>query len=263
MEPHPEEVPLALGPDLLTVRKSGVSRTHSLPNDSYMCRDGSTAEGSLGRRSWGLPKAQSGTRAQAGLLGSHRETPSLPEPTPDLGGRGTEAAKAVSPNSKGPPRPPPARGEWLSIQGEGSAVRGEAPMGEGERKRGTGVRATPLTCQLLPLLLPSLPTGSVLSVHSQPADSSYILQLPKDTPHLLQPHSAPTWGTIPKLPPPGRSPLAQRPLRRQVSRCGEVGQGPGARLSAGNPGLLVTTRWPLFILPANVYRVLTAVRRQF
>ncbi|XP_045344371.1 voltage-dependent T-type calcium channel subunit alpha-1G isoform X23 [Leopardus geoffroyi] len=118
MEPHPEEVPLALGPDLLTVRKSGVSRTHSLPNDSYMCRDGSPAEGSLGRRSWGLPKAQS---------------------------------------------------------------------------------------------------GSVLSVHSQPADSSYILQLPKDTPHLLQPHSAPAWGTIPKLPPPGRSPLAQRPLRRQAA----------------------------------------------
>ncbi|XP_064439837.1 voltage-dependent T-type calcium channel subunit alpha-1G isoform X1 [Mirounga angustirostris] len=118
MEPHPEEMPLALGPDLLTVRKSGVSRTHSLPNDSYMCRDGSGAEGSLGRRSWGLPKAQS---------------------------------------------------------------------------------------------------GSVLSVHSQPADTSYILQLPKDTPHLLQPHGAPPWGTIPKLPPPGRSPLAQRPLRRQAA----------------------------------------------
>ncbi|XP_034882738.1 voltage-dependent T-type calcium channel subunit alpha-1G isoform X2 [Mirounga leonina] len=118
MEPHPEEMPLALGPDLLTVRKSGVSRTHSLPNDSYMCRDGSGAEGSLSRRSWGLPKAQS---------------------------------------------------------------------------------------------------GSVLSVHSQPADTSYILQLPKDTPHLLQPHGAPPWGTIPKLPPPGRSPLAQRPLRRQAA----------------------------------------------
>ncbi|XP_059852745.1 voltage-dependent T-type calcium channel subunit alpha-1G isoform X22 [Delphinus delphis] len=105
-------------PDLLTVRKSGVSRTHSLPNDSYMCRDGSTAEGSLGHRGWGLPKAQS---------------------------------------------------------------------------------------------------GSVLSVHSQPADTSYILQLPKDAPHLLQPHGAPTWGTIPKLPPPARSPLAQRPLRRQAA----------------------------------------------
>ncbi|XP_025851702.2 voltage-dependent T-type calcium channel subunit alpha-1G isoform X19 [Vulpes vulpes] len=118
MEPHPEEMSLALGLDLLTVRKSGVSRTHSLPNDSYMFRDGGTAEGSLGCRSWGLPKAQS---------------------------------------------------------------------------------------------------GSVLSVHSQPADTSYILQLPKDTPHLLQPHSAPTWGTIPKLPPPGRSPLAQRPLRRQAA----------------------------------------------
>ncbi|XP_039083782.1 voltage-dependent T-type calcium channel subunit alpha-1G isoform X20 [Hyaena hyaena] len=118
MEPHPEGVPLALGPDLLTVRKSGVSRTHSLPNDSYMCRDGCTAEQSLGPRSWGLPKAQS---------------------------------------------------------------------------------------------------GSILSVHSQPADTSYILQLPKETPHLLQPHSAPTWATIPKLPPPGRSPLAQRPLRRQAA----------------------------------------------
>ncbi|XP_044601408.2 voltage-dependent T-type calcium channel subunit alpha-1G isoform X26 [Equus asinus] len=118
MERHPEEVPLSMGPDLLTVRKSGVSRTHSLPNDSYMCRDGSTAKGSLGHRGWGLPKAQS---------------------------------------------------------------------------------------------------GSVLSVHSQPADTSYILQVPKDAPHLLQPHSTPTWGTIPKLPPPGRSPLAQRPLRRQAA----------------------------------------------
>ncbi|XP_003466897.1 voltage-dependent T-type calcium channel subunit alpha-1G isoform X36 [Cavia porcellus] len=118
MEPHLEEAPGALGPDLLTVRKTGVSRTHSLPNDSYMCRDRSTAEGSLGRRSWGLPKAQS---------------------------------------------------------------------------------------------------GSILSVHSQPADTSYIPQLPKDVPHMLQPHSIPTWGTIPKLPPPGRSPLAQRPLRRQAA----------------------------------------------
>nr|XP_004655656.1 voltage-dependent T-type calcium channel subunit alpha-1G isoform X6 [Jaculus jaculus] len=118
MEPHFEGMPVPLGPDLLTVRKSGVSRTHSLPNDSYMCRDGSTAEGSLGHRDWGLPKTQS---------------------------------------------------------------------------------------------------GSVLSVHSQPADTSCILQLPKDAPHLLQPHVAPSWGAIPKLPPPGRSPLAQRPLRRQAA----------------------------------------------
>ncbi|KAM5212355.1 voltage-dependent T-type calcium channel subunit alpha-1G isoform 19-T20 [Hipposideros larvatus] len=118
MEPHSEEAPVMLGPDLLTVRKSGVSRTHSLPNDSYMCRDGSAADGSLGHRGWGIPKAQS---------------------------------------------------------------------------------------------------GSILSVHSQPADTSYTLQLPKDAPHLLQPHSTPTWGTIPKLPPPGRSPLAQRPLRRQAA----------------------------------------------
>ncbi|XP_038180836.1 voltage-dependent T-type calcium channel subunit alpha-1G isoform X29 [Arvicola amphibius] len=118
MVPHPEEVPGPLGPDLLTVRKAGVSRTHSLPNDSYMCRNGSIAERSLGHRGWGLPKAQS---------------------------------------------------------------------------------------------------GSILSVHSQPADTSCILQLPKDAPYLLQPHGAPIWGAIPKLPPPGRSPLAQRPLRRQAA----------------------------------------------
>ncbi|XP_011246993.1 voltage-dependent T-type calcium channel subunit alpha-1G isoform X9 [Mus musculus] len=118
MVPHTEEGPVPLGPDLLTVRKSGVSRTHSLPNDSYMCRNGSTAERSLGHRGWGLPKAQS---------------------------------------------------------------------------------------------------GSILSVHSQPADTSCILQLPKDAHYLLQPHGAPTWGAIPKLPPPGRSPLAQRPLRRQAA----------------------------------------------
>lgn len=96
MEPHPEEMSLALGLDLLTVRKSGVSRTHSLPNDSYMFRDGGTAEGSLGCRSWGLPKAQSGSRAQAGQLGSHRETLSLPTPRPDLGRGATEAAREVS-----------------------------------------------------------------------------------------------------------------------------------------------------------------------
>lgn len=114
-----------------------------------------------------------------------------------------------------------------------------------------------LTLQLFSLILPPplCPTGSILSVHSQPADTSYILQLPKDAPHLLQPHSAPTWGTIPKLPPPGRSPLAQRPLRRQVSRCGEVGIGLGAGLPAGNPRLLMMTRVATFILLANIYCV--------
>ncbi|XP_044529954.1 voltage-dependent T-type calcium channel subunit alpha-1G isoform X20 [Gracilinanus agilis] len=45
------------GPDLLTVRKSGVSRTHSLPNDSYMFREG----GSPGQRIWMFPKSQSGS----------------------------------------------------------------------------------------------------------------------------------------------------------------------------------------------------------
>jgi hypothetical protein len=85
MEPHLEEVPVTLGPDLLTVRKSGVSRTHSLPNDSYMCRDGNSAEGSLGHRGWGLPKAQSGTRTGTGQLGSHRETQTYLSPGLALG----------------------------------------------------------------------------------------------------------------------------------------------------------------------------------
>ncbi|XP_054988486.1 voltage-dependent T-type calcium channel subunit alpha-1G isoform X3 [Sorex araneus] len=115
MEPYPKGVPRR---DRLSARKSGVSRTLSLPNDSYMYHDGGASEGSPGPRGWGLPKAQS---------------------------------------------------------------------------------------------------GSVLSVHSQPADASSTLQLPRDAPHLLQPLNTPAWGTIPKLPPPGRSPLAQRPLRRQAA----------------------------------------------
>ena len=82
MESHPEEVPVMLGPDLLTVRKSGVSRTHSLPNDSYMCRDGSTAEGSLGHRGWGLPRAQSGTKAGGRPAWLILGDPSLPKLSP-------------------------------------------------------------------------------------------------------------------------------------------------------------------------------------
>lgn len=78
MIPHPEEVPVPLGPDLLTVRKSGVSRTHSLPNDSYMCRNGSTSERALGHRGWGLPKAQSGTEAGGKPALAHTGRSSLP-----------------------------------------------------------------------------------------------------------------------------------------------------------------------------------------
>lgn len=85
MESHTEEVPVMLRPDLLTVRKSGVSRTHSLPNDSYMCQDGSTAEGSLGHRGWGLPKAQSGTKAGGRPARLTPGDPSLPKPSPVLG----------------------------------------------------------------------------------------------------------------------------------------------------------------------------------
>lgn len=103
MEPHPEGMPLTLGPDLLSVRKSGVSRTHSLPNDSYMCRDGRTAEGSLGHRSWGLPKAQSGSRAQAGQLGYRGRPHPCLSPVLTWGRGVTKAAREVSPTSKGPP----------------------------------------------------------------------------------------------------------------------------------------------------------------
>lgn len=122
--------------------------------------------------------------------------------------------------------------------------------------------ASTLTLQFFSLPLPPPLTGSVLSVHSQPADTSYILQLPKDAPHLLQPHGAPTWGTIPKLPPPARSPLAQRPLRRQVSRCGGWTRT-GAGLSAGNPRLLVVTRVATFTLPANIYCVPVMCQAEF
>lgn len=133
-------------------------------------------------------------------------------------------------------------------------VRVGALMGDRERKGGDpGGNQTggPSSSSLSSLPCPPPPAGSVLSVHSQPADTSYIPQLPKDAPQLLQPHGAPTWGAIPKLPPPGRSPLAQRPLRRQVSRRGAVGVGLRANLSAGTPRLLAMTRAASSILPAN------------
>ncbi|XP_072502787.1 voltage-dependent T-type calcium channel subunit alpha-1G-like isoform X11 [Notamacropus eugenii] len=121
--PHPEEALAtglsALQPSLLTVRKSGVSRTHSLPNDSYMFRDGGSYQGFLGQRAWMLPKSQS--------------------------------------------------------------------------------------------------AGSTASIHSQPVDARALLQLPKDGSHQLQPHDHSYWGIIPKLPPPGCSPSAQRQLRRQAA----------------------------------------------
>ena len=55
---------------------------HSLPNDSYMCRDGSTAEGSLGHRGWGLPRAQSGTKAGGRPAWLILGDPSLPKLSP-------------------------------------------------------------------------------------------------------------------------------------------------------------------------------------
>ncbi|XP_051850263.1 voltage-dependent T-type calcium channel subunit alpha-1G isoform X9 [Antechinus flavipes] len=121
--PYPEGVlatgPSAFQPSLLTIRKSGVSRTHSLPNDSYMFRDGGSYQGSLGQRAWMLPKSQS--------------------------------------------------------------------------------------------------AGSTTSIHSQPVDARALLQLPKDGSHQLQLYDLSNWGMIPKLPPPGCSPSAQRQLRRQAA----------------------------------------------
>uniref|UniRef100_A0A7N4NJE2 Voltage-dependent T-type calcium channel subunit alpha-1G n=1 Tax=Sarcophilus harrisii TaxID=9305 RepID=A0A7N4NJE2_SARHA len=121
--PYPEGIlatgPSAFQPSLLTIRKSGVSRTHSLPNDSYMFRDGGSYQGSVGQRAWMLPKSQS--------------------------------------------------------------------------------------------------AGSTTSIHSQPVDARALLQLPKDGSHQLQLYDLSSWGMIPKLPPPGCSPSAQRQLRRQAA----------------------------------------------
>ncbi|XP_069056149.1 voltage-dependent T-type calcium channel subunit alpha-1G isoform X1 [Pleurodeles waltl] len=59
--------------------------------------------------------------------------------------------------------------------------------------------------------------GSTTSVQSQPADTSHLLQVPKEPLHCAKLSSNMEPDSIPKIPPPLRSPSAQRLLRRQVA----------------------------------------------
>ncbi|XP_029456505.1 voltage-dependent T-type calcium channel subunit alpha-1G isoform X3 [Rhinatrema bivittatum] len=64
---------------------------------------------------------------------------------------------------------------------------------------------------------PKSQSGSTTSVQSQPADIGSLLQVPKDFLHAAHPPSKMDSKIIPKIPPPLRSPSAQRMLRRQVA----------------------------------------------
>ncbi|EMP33030.1 Voltage-dependent T-type calcium channel subunit alpha-1G [Chelonia mydas] len=60
-------------------------------------------------------------------------------------------------------------------------------------------------------------SGSTASVQSQPADTSSLLQIPKDHFHHLRPHGNLDWESKSKIPPTLHSPSAERLLRRQVA----------------------------------------------
>ncbi|CAM5102820.1 unnamed protein product [Natator depressus] len=60
-------------------------------------------------------------------------------------------------------------------------------------------------------------SGSTASVQSQPADTSSLLQIPKDHFHHLRPHGNLDWENKSKIPPTVHSPSAERLLRRQVA----------------------------------------------
>ncbi|XP_048673824.2 voltage-dependent T-type calcium channel subunit alpha-1G isoform X13 [Caretta caretta] len=60
-------------------------------------------------------------------------------------------------------------------------------------------------------------SGSTASVQSQPADTSSLLQIPKDHFHHLRPHGNLDWESKSKIPPTVHSPSAERLLRRQVA----------------------------------------------
>ncbi|XP_069510999.1 voltage-dependent T-type calcium channel subunit alpha-1G isoform X3 [Ambystoma mexicanum] len=59
--------------------------------------------------------------------------------------------------------------------------------------------------------------GSTTSVQSQPADTSRLLQVPREPLHCANSSSNTESENIPKIPPPLRSPSVQRMLRRQVA----------------------------------------------
>uniref|UniRef100_A0A8C3PGG4 Voltage-dependent T-type calcium channel subunit alpha-1G n=1 Tax=Chrysemys picta bellii TaxID=8478 RepID=A0A8C3PGG4_CHRPI len=61
------------------------------------------------------------------------------------------------------------------------------------------------------------PPGSTASVRSQPADTSSLLQIPKDHFHHIRPHGNLDWESKSKIPPTVHSPSAERLLRRQVA----------------------------------------------
>uniref|UniRef100_A0A8C3PGD6 Voltage-dependent T-type calcium channel subunit alpha n=1 Tax=Chrysemys picta bellii TaxID=8478 RepID=A0A8C3PGD6_CHRPI len=60
-------------------------------------------------------------------------------------------------------------------------------------------------------------SGSTASVRSQPADTSSLLQIPKDHFHHIRPHGNLDWESKSKIPPTVHSPSAERLLRRQVA----------------------------------------------
>ncbi|XP_043353208.1 voltage-dependent T-type calcium channel subunit alpha-1G isoform X1 [Dermochelys coriacea] len=60
-------------------------------------------------------------------------------------------------------------------------------------------------------------SGSTASVQSQPADTSSLLQIPKDHFHHIRPHGNLDWESKSKIPPTVHSPSAERLLRRQVA----------------------------------------------
>ncbi|XP_044838994.1 voltage-dependent T-type calcium channel subunit alpha-1G-like [Mauremys mutica] len=60
-------------------------------------------------------------------------------------------------------------------------------------------------------------SGSTASVQSQPADTSSLLQIPKDHFHHIRPHGNLDWESKAKIPPTVHSPSAERLLRRQVA----------------------------------------------
>ncbi|XP_067403577.1 voltage-dependent T-type calcium channel subunit alpha-1G [Emydura macquarii macquarii] len=60
-------------------------------------------------------------------------------------------------------------------------------------------------------------SGSTASVQSQPADTSSLLQIPKDHFHHIRPHDSLDWESKSKIPPAVQTPSAERLLRRQVA----------------------------------------------
>nr|XP_042697003.1 voltage-dependent T-type calcium channel subunit alpha-1G isoform X14 [Chrysemys picta bellii] len=74
-------------------------------------------------------------------------------------------------------------------------------------------------------------SGSTASVRSQPADTSSLLQIPKDHFHHIRPHGNLDWESKSKIPPTVHSPSAERLLRRQVISKQDLNPLPSAQIS--------------------------------